>query len=95
MAARHPDWIVDEDGRRSWPIDSYALEGERRTNWFADGVRKYHRTMATTVNTLIRAGYTLRQIDEFAPTREQVADNPALAEELERPMLLLVRASRG
>ncbi|WP_306120942.1 MULTISPECIES: class I SAM-dependent methyltransferase [unclassified Roseitalea] len=92
MAAAHPQWIEDEDGRKTWPVNGYSTEGERRTNWFTEGVLKQHRTLATTINTLIGAGFTLRRIEEFAPTSEQIAAMPELADEVERPMILMVSA---
>jgi SAM-dependent methyltransferase len=95
MAAAQPHWIVDAEGRKTWPVNGYAAEGERRTDWFAKGVLKYHRKLATTLNTLIGAGFELRGIEEFAPTREQIESSPELAEELERPMLLLVSARKA
>lgn len=94
MAAAHPHWIPDEDGRLTWPVNGYSREGERRVDWFVEGVVKYHRTLATTLNTLIGAGLTLRRIEEFAPTPEQIEAMPDLAEEMERPMILLVAAER-
>lgn len=94
MAAAHPHWIADEDGRKTWPVNGYSIEGERRTDWFANGVLKYHRSLGTTLNTLIDAGFELRRIEEFAPTREQIERSPELAEELERPMMLLVSARK-
>ena len=93
MAPALPEWTVDGDGRRSWPVNGYFVEGERRTNWFADGVIKYHRTIATTLNGLIEAGFLMNRIDEFVPTAEQIAADPALCEEVDRPMLLIVSAS--
>jgi hypothetical protein len=94
MAPVHPGWSVDGEGRGAWPVNRYFVEGQRTTGWISRGVVKRHRTIATTLNTLIRAGYTIRQIDEWAPTADQVAAIPDLAEELERPMLLLVSARR-
>jgi SAM-dependent methyltransferase len=94
MAAARPHWIVDDEGRTSWPVNGYSIEGERRTDWFAKGVLKYHRTLGTTLNALIEAGFRLRRVEEFAPTREQIGEMPELAEELERPMMLLVSASK-
>lgn len=94
MAASHPHWIADEDGRKTWPVNCYAIEGERRTDWFAKGVVKYHRTLGTTINTLIRTGFAIAAVEEFSPSPEQLRENPALAEELERPMMLLVSALR-
>jgi SAM-dependent methyltransferase len=94
MAAAHPQWTLDEDGRKTWPVNGYSREGERRTDWFAKGVLKHHRRLATTINTLIGAGFALQQMEEFAPSPEQVAKRPSLAEELERPMMLLVSARK-
>lgn len=94
MAAAHPNWIVDQDGRKTWPVNGYSAEGERRTDWFAKGVLKHHRTIGTTLNTLIGAGFEILQIEEFAPTPQQVEENPSLADEMERPMMLLVSAKR-
>lgn len=94
MASAQPDWVVREDGARSWPVDGYAREGVRRTDWLAPGVTKHHRTLGTTLNTLIATGFTLRAIQEWSPTPKQVADTPALAEEMDRPMMALIAATR-
>lgn len=40
MAAAHPHWIKYEDGRKTWPVNGYSMDGERRTDWFAEGVLK-------------------------------------------------------
>jgi SAM-dependent methyltransferase len=92
MAAERPQWISDDNGRKTWPVNGYSVEGERRTDWFAKGVLKYHRTLGTTLNALIDTGFEIRRVEEFAPTREQVEQMPQLAEELERPMMLIVSA---
>jgi SAM-dependent methyltransferase len=94
MAAAHPRWIADEEGRPTWPVNRYADEGERRTDWFAKGVQKHHRTLATTVNALVDAGFAIRRLGEWAPTAAQVAERPDLAKEAERPMMLIVSAER-
>ncbi|MGY3941980.1 class I SAM-dependent methyltransferase [Aeromonas tecta] len=87
-------WLVDEEGRRSWPINGYQAEGKRVSNWLADGVIKYHRTLGTYLNALIAAGFEIRHVEDWGPTVEQIAANPALAEEAERPMLLLVSVQK-
>jgi len=94
MAATHPHWISDEEGRKVWPVNGYSIEGERRTDWFAKGVLKFHRTLGTTINTVTAAGFQVRRVEEFAPTAEQIRQMPELAEELERPLFLIVSASR-
>ncbi len=95
MAPASPGWTRDAEGRKTWPVSSYAREGMRRTDWLAEGVVKYHRTLATTLNTLIDSGFVLQRIAEFAPTPEQIAARPDLAEEVERPMILIVSARRA
>ena len=94
MAAAQPGWIVAADGHKTWPIDGYSREGQRVTEWFVKGVVKQHRTMGTTINALISAGFAIRNVTEWHPTPEQIATLPALAEEMERPMILIIAAQR-
>jgi SAM-dependent methyltransferase len=93
-APRHPGWSVDAAGRRVWPLDRYLVEGPRVTDWLAKGVVKHHRSLGSTLNGLIAAGFIIRHVGEFRPTAAQIAARPELAEELERPMFLLVAAHR-
>ncbi|ESY80626.1 SAM-dependent methyltransferase [Mesorhizobium sp. LNHC221B00] len=93
-APTKPGWLIDAEGRKTWPVDQYLVEGPRQTDWLAKGVVKYHRTMGTTLNSLIRSGFTIEHVEDFCPTAEQIAARPELAEELERPMFLLVSARR-
>jgi SAM-dependent methyltransferase len=95
MAPRRPGWQVDAEGRKIWPLDAYLIEGPRRTNWLAPGVIKQHRLMGTTLNLLIRIGFTLKHIEEWRPSDEQIGERPEFAEELERPLFLLVAATRS
>lgn len=95
MAPRRPGWQVDADGRKSWPVDSYLVEGPRTTNWLADGVLKHHRTIGTTINLLIAAGFVIEHVEEFCPTQDQIAANPDLAEERERPMFLMMSVRKA
>ena len=94
MASRRPGWLPTADGGRTWPVDHYAIEGERRTDWLAPGVVKQHRMLGTTLTSLIDAGFAIGRVEEWQPTDAQVAAMPTLAEELDRPMLLLVAARR-
>lgn len=101
----HPTWTatpnarwIEHDGRPTWPLNSYFIEGERRSDWFIRGVLKYHRTFSTTVNALITAGFAIERVEEFVPTAEQIAERlaemPNLAREVERPSFLTVFARR-
>jgi len=94
MAPAKPGWTTDANGRKSWLLNQYFAEGPRVTDWLAPGVVKYHRTIATTLTLLQRAGFTLRSIEEFCPTAGQVAAQPDLAQELERPIFVMIAANR-
>jgi SAM-dependent methyltransferase len=93
-APRQAGWSLGPDGRKTWPVDSYQKEGPRRTNWLAEGVIKQHRTLGTTLNLLIRLGFTIVHVEEWAPADAQVAARPEWAEERERPMFLLIAVQR-
>ena len=94
MASMKPGWLTTGDGGRTWPVDHYAIEGARVTDWLAKGVRKQHRTLGTTLNALIDAGLSVRRVVEWSPTPDEVAARPSLADELERPMMALVAARK-
>jgi len=94
MAPSKPGWSITGDGRKTWPVDRYFVEGERTTDWLSPGVVKHHRTIGTTLNLLIAAGFRIDRVLEFCPTPTQIAQAPALAEEIQRPMFLLVAAQR-
>jgi SAM-dependent methyltransferase len=89
-----PIWSLDSVGRKTWPIEGYLDEGPRSTDWLAKGVIKQHRTLATYINMLLRLGFTIRHVEEWGPTEEQIATQPSLADERQRPPFLLVAARR-
>ncbi len=91
MASTRSDF-VDIEGVRAWPVDHFADEGERTTNWLVPGVRKWFRSTGTIVNTLIEAGFVIHRLIDWTPTVEQVAATPALEEERDRPAFLVIAA---
>ncbi|WP_110950722.1 class I SAM-dependent methyltransferase [Pseudomonas bohemica] len=94
MASLRPQWFVDAEGRKSWPVDNYQIEGPRSTHWLSEGVIKQHRTLGTLLNLLIESGFTLDHINEWGPSPQDLSSRPALADEVHRPMMLIVAASR-
>lgn len=93
--ATRQGWLTDDSGERFWGVNHYQEEGKRVSNWLADGVIKYHRTLGTTLNALIGAGLTISEVNEWGPTQAQIDAWPALAEEAERPMLVLIAARKA
>lgn len=95
VTASPSGWVSDAAGRRlHWPVDNYGDEGNRSVRWFVDGVIKYHRTVATYLNTLIETGYAIRRIAEPAPDAAAIAARPSLEQDRRVPPFLLVAAQR-
>jgi hypothetical protein len=89
-------WVKDDEGERiGWEITDYSSEGERVSHWIVDGVVKYHRTLATTLNMLTESGFRIDRISEDHATPEGEVFEPGLLEERMRPPFLFVRAIAG
>ncbi|WP_028551332.1 class I SAM-dependent methyltransferase [Paenibacillus sp. UNC451MF] len=89
------DWYYDEQGRRMfWPIDRYFDEGIRNTRFLGEDVMKYHKTLTTYVNTLIKSGFQITGLIEPEPEADLLNSIPEMKDELRRPMFLLVSATK-
>jgi SAM-dependent methyltransferase len=93
-APTRPGWSLAADGGKTWPLDAYLVEGPRTTDWLKPGVVKQHRTLATYLNLLIAAGFTIAAVEEWGPSDAQIAARPSLADERRRPPFLLVAVRR-
>jgi SAM-dependent methyltransferase len=88
-------WCSGPDGEKlHWPVDRYQDEGRRESRWFVDGVVKYHRTVGSYVNALIKSGLVLTRLMEPAPEAEQVGQRPDLWHDRRRPPFLVVSAEK-
>lgn len=89
------DWVYAPDGAPLyWPIDGYFTPGERATSFLGCRVVKQHHTLTQILNGLLQCGFTLTAVEEAQPP-EDMLDQPGMADELRRPMMLLVRAEKG
>ncbi|CAI0695779.1 class I SAM-dependent methyltransferase [Serratia quinivorans] len=93
-APKQQGWLVDENGQKSWPVNSYQQEGQRISNWLADGVIKQHRMLGSYLNLLVQQGFVVSYLNEWGPSAQQIAENPALDEEKERPMIFILAAQK-
>lgn len=88
------DWYCDGAGERlHWPVDRYFSEGARSAHFLGSDVVKYHRTMTGYVNTLLQAGFQITALVEPQPD-PRLMEVPGMADELRRPMMLLVAAKK-
>jgi 2-polyprenyl-3-methyl-5-hydroxy-6-metoxy-1,4-benzoquinol methylase len=87
-------WFYGPSGERlHWPVDHYQDEGRRQTNWLTEYVIKYHRTLATYVNTLIEAGFRIARLEEPKPAPELT--DPDEKDQSRRPPFLVVAAVKA
>jgi len=88
------DWFYGENGEiMHFPVDNYYIEGARDAVFLGEHVTKYHRTLTTYLDTLLRAGFSLQRVVE-PPPPEDMLDLPGMRDELRRPMMLLVSARK-
>lgn len=89
------DWHYGPRGEKlHFPVDRYYLEGRREAVFLGERVIKYHRTLTTYVDGLAEHGFRLLRLCEPQPTPEMVREVPGMANELRRPMMLIVKALR-
>ena len=89
------DWYYGTDGNiEHFPVDRYFYEGKREAVFLGEQVTKYHRTLTTYLNTLLENGFELKHVIEPQPP-ERMLDIPGMADEMRRPMMLIVSAQKG
>lgn len=88
------DWQYGERGEKlHWPVDRYFTEGVRKATFLETEVVKFHKTLTTYVNGLIRQGFEITGLVEPEPD-EAMLDIPGMRDELRRPMMLIVSATK-
>lgn len=89
------DWYYDNQGNRlHWPVDQYFTEGIRKVNFLGEEVIKYHKTLTTYLNSLIKIGFEITGLVEPKPAENLLSTVPSMLDELRRPMMLLISARK-
>jgi SAM-dependent methyltransferase len=92
---KEQDWYYDDHGNRlHWPVDHYHSEGMRKTAFLTENVIKYHRTVSTYINDLIRSGFNIRAVKEPVPPEKMLMRLPEMKDEWRRPMFLIISAEK-
>ncbi len=96
FTAAGPQQWLDAGTQRHlcWPVDRYFEEGERQAIFLGQPVGKYHRTLETYVDTLLRLGFRIGALREPVPSAAMLEKHPEWVQELRRPMMLLVAAQK-
>ena len=88
-------WTKDDDGNKLFAnISNYSTDGLRESSWFVDGVKKYHRTFSSIINTLVSAGFSIEKLIEPVPTEELLLEFPDHRDLFHKPDFLLVKGRK-
>lgn len=86
-------YIKNESGEAvAYSMSNYTDTGLRKTEWFLDGVERYHRTFAQVINAVTDAGFCIQRITEPVPNSAALKARPGLKKEFIRPSFLIVQA---
>ena len=89
------DWCYGPEGEKlHWPVDRYFTEGAREAVFLGERIVKYHRTVTTIVSGLTENGFQVKTLAEPLPTTAMLEKIPGMADELRRPMMLIVAAKK-
>jgi ubiquinone/menaquinone biosynthesis C-methylase UbiE len=89
------DWYYDDKGNIvHWPVDQYFTEGVRKANFLGEEVIKYHKTLTTYINSLLKEGFEVTGFVEPKPAENLLYTVPGMSDELRRPMMLLISARK-
>jgi len=89
------DWYYDDKGNiLHWPVDHYFTEGARKAKVLGEEVIKYHRTLTTYLNSLVKVGFEITGVVEPKPAENLLYTVPGMLDELRRQMMLLVSARK-
>ena len=76
------------DRRENWIVDDYFLEGERKEPWIEQIVVKYHRTVEQYFRALISSGFSVVDLREGTPVRDNFTDEKEYKRRLRIPVVL-------
>lgn len=89
-------WTKDENGKKLFAnISNYSTDGIRESTWFVEGVKKYHRTFSSIVNTMISNGFTIKKMIEPIPSAEMIENHPEYKDLLHKPDFLIIKAQKS
>lgn len=95
-ASGSQQWITGEQGeKRHWPVDRYFDEGRREADFLGRPVTKFHKTLTSWINGPLSAGFAITGLVEPEPDKTLLESVPGMADELRRPMMLIVSAVKN
>ncbi|MEK5428402.1 class I SAM-dependent methyltransferase [Cytobacillus sp. FSL R7-0680] len=88
------DWFYDAQQEVShFPVDHYFFEGERQTTFLEEKVTKYHKTLTTYLDGLLKQGFQITRVVEPKPP-EHMMHTEEMKNEMRRPMMIIISATK-
>lgn len=88
------EWIYDDkDQPQYWPVDNYFFSGARQTHFLGQTIVKQHHTLTQILMGLIENHFSLDAVIEAQPPADML-NIAGMKDEMRRPMMLLVKASK-
>lgn len=89
------DWYYNEAGSiLHFPVDNYFYEGKRTASFLGESVTKYHKTLTTYLNGLLKNGFELLDVVEPQPPKRMMSLE-GMKDELRRPMMLIISSRKN
>ena len=89
------DWYYDEnDEILHFPVDRYFYEEKREAVFLGEKMTKYHRTMTTYIDTLLRNDFCIKKVVEPKPPKNML-EQEGMLDEMRRPMMLIISATKN
>lgn len=89
-------FTLTDDGRRMYAnVHNYCVEGKRIIKWVVDGYELYHRTLSSIINSLIRAGFQIKECQESFASEKLRKTVPSMFDgTLHRPDFIFFRCHK-
>lgn len=89
------EWYINDLGEKlHWPLDNYFEEDKRISSFLGEDVIKYHKTLTTYINSLLKCGFKIKEVVEPIPSKKMLEEIEGMKDELRRPMMLLISAKK-
>lgn len=85
---------VNIGDKRYTLVSDYNREGLRIHHWNGCNVNKYYRNFSTIINTLVKNGFIIDELNECKPNKEMIDKNPKYSNQYECPYFLFVKAHK-
>ena len=83
-----------KSARTDWIVDDYFHTGKRVEPWIDEEVVKYHRTTEDYFKELKNAGFTIEELSECSPRRENFKSDEEYARRMRIPLFLIFACSK-